>query len=149
MALWQMHMIAMPERSRLQAFEAQDVPLRYSWQSWSGVRRADGMVVFAIAEADVEADDSGCRCLLWSRDAIRRFGARAGEERLAHCRLALCHGNAEALVVGADALVASSSTLELRVERIAEQYWALWGSATQARRLDGAAPPARLSRAAA
>jgi len=129
--------IPIRELSRLRAFQAQHVALKYSWLSWSGVRQLDGVVVFAMAEDDVETDDGGSRCLLWSRDAGARFGTLGSNERLAHCRLAAWHGTAEGLLVRSDALVVSAETLGVRVERIVEQYWALWGSADLARRADG------------
>src|ERR1700682_1292181 len=53
--------------SREAAFEVQGVALQYPARSWSGVRFEDGMVVFAMREADVQVHDDGYRCLLWSR----------------------------------------------------------------------------------
>jgi hypothetical protein len=97
MPLCEIRTISNQEMCRLRAFHAQGVALKYSWRSWSGVRRHDGVIVFAIAESDVEASNSGC--LLPDR-----------------------------------AQVASYDTIGLRVEKIAEQYWALWGSVTQSRR---------------
>ncbi len=146
----EIHALFTPELSRLQAFQAQGVTLKYSWRSWSGVRSLDGVVVFAIAESEVEADDRGCRCLLWSREAAARFGREASEERLAHCRLATMHGSAEGVLVRSDARVASTDSFELRVEHLPGQYWAWWGCAAQAWRQRGSAPRTRFaSRAAA
>src|SRR2546426_7160576 len=52
--------------SRVHAFEAQGVTLRYPARSWSGVRFDDGVVVFALRECDVEGHDDGFSCLLWA-----------------------------------------------------------------------------------
>ena len=137
---WHVEAILPPDCSRLEAFQAQGVSLKHSWRSWSGVRHVDGVVVFAIMECEVQADDEGSRCLLWSAESKARFGLQASEERLAHCRLAGWHGGAEGILVRSNALVHPSETIELRVERIAEQYWALWGCAAQGRRVREAAP---------
>ena len=145
MHLCEIRPISSLQRFRLSAFRAQGVPLKHSWTSWSGVRSVDGVVIFAIPAAAVEADDSGCRCLLWSRATDARFGRRASDERLAHCRLAVCHGSAEGILVPANARVASSETFGLRVEPVAGQYWALWGLAAQSRRAGSAAPRLRFA----
>ena len=124
-----------PGPTVLEAFHAQGVALKHSWRSGSGVRAADGVVVFAIMENDVQTDEGGSRCLLWSPEAGARLGPRAGEERLAHCRLAAWQISAAGILVPANAMVTSTETIELRVERIADQYWGFWGCATQARRV--------------
>ena len=51
-----------------------------------------------------------------------------------HCRLVVCRGNAEGILLPDRAEVVSYDTIGLRVEKIAEQYWALWGSVSQSRR---------------
>ena len=118
--------------SRVRAFQAHDVALTYSWRSWSGVRRQDGGVVFALPERDVHADDGGCRCLLWWRDGVESWlGHESSEERLSHCRLAASQGSAEGFLVRADSVVAASEMLGLRVQKVADQYWALWGWAAR------------------
>ena len=137
------HGISTPDTSRLRAFEAQSVILKHPWRSWSGVRHIDGVVVFAIPEGDVQADDGGSRCLLWWREADARFGQQESMQRLAHCQVAAWQGSAEGILVRSAANVACRETIELRVERVAEQYWALWGSAAQARRLREVAPGRR------
>ena len=134
-----------PHFSRLEAFQAQGVSLKHSWRSWSGVRQVDGVVVFALVESDVQSDDDGSRCLLWSWESTARFGLQASAERLAHCRLAAWHAAAEGILVRSDALVPSRETFELRVERLASEYWALWGSAAQGRRLRETVPDMRFA----
>jgi hypothetical protein len=134
MPLCEIRTISNQEMCRLRAFHAQGVALKYSWRSWSGVRRHDGVIVFAIAESDVESDDGGCRCLVWSYAAEARFGRQSSQERLAHCRLAVCRGSAEGILLPDRAQVVSYDTVALRVEKIDDQYWALWGSVTQSRR---------------
>ena len=138
MPLCEIRTISNQEMCRLRAFHAQGVTLKHSWRSWSGVRRYDGVIVFAIAQADVAADNSGCRCVLWSYAAEARFGRQGSAERLAHCRLAACRGSAEGILLADRAQLASYETIGFRVEKIAEQYWALWGSVAQSRR-----PPRR------
>ena len=131
---WHIRRIFTSDLSRLDAFGAQGVSLKYSWRSWSGVRHADGMVVFAILEGDVQADDGGSRCLLWSSEAAARFGQQASEERLGHCRLALRHGGAEGIFVRSDSRVNECQTVDLQVDRVSEQYWASWGHAVCSQR---------------
>jgi hypothetical protein len=134
MPLCEIRTISNQEMCRLRAFHAHGVALKYSWRSWSGVRRHDGVIVFAIAESDVEAGNSGSRCLVWSYAAEARLGRQSSQERLAHCRLAVCRGRAEGILLPDRAQVVSYETVELRVEKIADQYWAVWGSVTQSRR---------------
>jgi len=85
--------------ARTKAFEARGVWLQDVRASWSGVRKSDGLVVFALWARAIESRDGGCCCLLWAPNAA---GARpwsdsaAGRERLEHCKEALAQGRAEA-----------------------------------------------------
>src|SRR4029077_11037682 len=87
---------------RTRAFEARGVSLHDPRTSWSGVRKADGMVVMALWRAAVQARDGGCACLLWSPNVA---GTRpwsdtpAGRERLEHCKLAIEREDAEGMLV--------------------------------------------------
>lgn len=124
-----------PERklSRVQAFDAQGVTLRYPARSWSGVRRSDGVVVLAMREGDVQVYAEGYRCLLWSpvvEGATEWVDRPSKLERLEHCRIAALHGGAEGLVVrGEAAQVDCNAVLALHVEKRGAVYWATWGSA--------------------
>src|SRR3989442_6020076 len=107
--------------SRVHAFEAQGVTLRYPARSWSGVRLEDGVVVLALRECDVEGHDDGFSCLLWAPliEGVTQWVDRPSRhERLEHCRLALVHGGADGLLVCGDAaLVEPDALLALRVEK--------------------------------
>lgn len=132
MALCEIYAISNRDHLRMRAFRAQGIELLHSWRSWSGVRPNDGVVVFAIAQADVVVDDGGCRCLLWSRATVEaRLGRQCSDERLAHCRLAVIQESAEGILLRADARVACHQAVALRVRKMADEYWALWGSAGQ------------------
>ena len=121
--------------SRVHAFEAQGVTLRYQARSWSGVRFDDGVVVLALRERDVEGHDDGFSCLLWAPpiEGITQWADRPSrQERLEHCRLALVHGGADGLLVCGDAaLVEPDALLALRVEKRGDEYWATWGFAAR------------------
>src|SRR4051812_31624771 len=59
--------------------------------SWSGVRKADGMVVMALWQAAIRSDDGTCSCLLWAPNIEGQrpwSDTGAGQERLDHCKLA-------------------------------------------------------------
>jgi len=124
--------------SRADAFEAQGVTLRYPARSWSGVRLADGVVVLAMRECDVQAGDQGFSCLLWGpliEGATEWADRPSKQERLEHCRLAVLHGGAEGLLVcGEAAQVDPDEVLALRVEKRRDEYWATWGSAARRQR---------------
>ena len=115
--------------SRAAAFKQHGVTVTLFSASWSGVRSADGMVVFIVRADDVIVDSEGFRCLLWAPDADRTQSPTR-EERLEHCILALSHGQAEGLLAFAEGTeVEPSLVLSIRVERHRRQYWAKWGSA--------------------
>lgn len=118
--------------TRVQAFSDQGVTLKYPSRSWSGVREEDGAVVIAIRESEIQSSFDGFRCLLWApviEGATEWVDRPAKQERLGHCRLALSHGGADALVVaGPNAEVEQNFVLPLRVERIGAEFWAFWGS---------------------
>src|SRR5262245_53882294 len=86
--------------SRVMAFDAQVVTLRYLSHSWSGARGSGGAVVIAIHATCIHVDDGGCSCLLWSPAiAAKEWMERAShEERLEHCRLAVRYGAAGGLL---------------------------------------------------
>jgi len=121
--------------SRVDAFEAQGVTLRYPARSWSGVRLEDGVVVLALRECDVEGHDEGFSCLLWApliEGGTPWVDRPSRHERLEHCRLALVHGGADGLLVCGDAaLVEPDAMLALRVEKRRDEYWATWGFAAR------------------
>jgi hypothetical protein len=130
--------------ARTKAFEARGVWLQDVRASWSGVRKSDGLVVFALWARAIESRDGGCCCLLWAPNAA---GARpwsdsaAGRERLEHCKAALAQGRAEALLVHGEALegrlpedrartvlgVDPATVVAIRVEHRGDEYWAVWG----------------------
>jgi alkylation response protein AidB-like acyl-CoA dehydrogenase len=118
------------------AFEREGVTLVYPSRSWGGVRYDDGAVVFAIRSDEVQAAQPGFGCLLWAPnvDGARPWAdAAGGRERLKHCRLALAHGGAEALIVdGARNAVEPDNVLALRVVRRDAEYWARWASPSRA-----------------
>ncbi|HWI38703.1 MAG TPA: hypothetical protein VNU64_19785 [Burkholderiales bacterium] len=130
--------------ARTRAFEARGVHLADPRTSWGGVRKADGAIVLGLWAANVVSRDGSCRYLLWAPNA---GGARpwsdsaGGVERLAHCRAALERGSAEGLLVYGDALegylpedkahailgVDAEVVIELAVEQVGDEYWAVWG----------------------
>jgi hypothetical protein len=121
--------------SRVLAFEAQGVALKYPLHSWSGLRPDDGVIVVGIRATDVQVDDCGCSCLLWSpaTDPSEGMDRASHLERFEHCSLAVCHGAAEALLAyGEDEAFKAGEVIALRVVRIGNQYWAKWGSVARA-----------------
>lgn len=131
--------------ARAKAFEARGVWLQDPRSSWSGVRKSDGRIVFALWAQAVESRDGGCCCLLWapnSEDARPWSDTAAGRERLEHCKAALDRG-AEALLVHGEPLegrlpedrartvlgVDPDTVLSIRVEKRGLEFWAAWGSA--------------------
>jgi hypothetical protein len=131
--------------ARTKAFEARGVWLQDARSSWSGVRKSDSVVVFALWAKAVQSRDGGCCCLLWApnTDGARPWSdTTAGRERLEHCKLALDSG-AEALLVHGESLedrlpedrartvhgVDPDTVVSIRVERRGSEYWAAWGSA--------------------
>ena len=133
--------------SRSNAFAAMGVWLHDPRTSWSGIRKADGMVVMALWRAAVQTIDGGCACLLWSpnsQDARPWSDSAAGRERLEHCKLAMQRGAAEALLVHGEPLegrlpedrarsvlgIDTRTVVHLRVELRGGEYWGLWGKKT-------------------
>lgn len=129
---------------RSRAFGARGVYLQDPRTSWSGIRKADGMVVIAIWRAAIQAVDGGCACLLWSpnKDGARPWSdSAAGRERLEHCKLALERGAAEGLLVHGQPAegrlpedrarsvfgIDPETVVQLRVELRGSEYWATWG----------------------
>lgn len=129
------------EFSRARAFYRLGVILTFPARSRSGLRGDDGVVVFAMAAAQVLSDDWGFSCLLWApvpRIARTPVDLPTHAERLEHCRLAMRHGVAEGFLVYGDAPAApGDEALALRIVRAGKEYWAKWGSAARA------VPPAR------
>jgi hypothetical protein len=130
--------------SRTKAFEAQGVWLQDVRTSWSGVRKVDGAVVFALWAQAVESQQGGCSCLLWAPNLEGRrpwSDSAAGRERLEHCKAALARGSAEGLLVQGESLegrlpedrarsvlgIDPETVVRFRVERRGDEYWAAWG----------------------
>jgi hypothetical protein len=130
--------------SRSAAFEARGVYLANARTSWSGVRRADGVVVIGLWADAVQSRDGGCSCLLWAPNSA---GSRpwsdtpGGQERRQHCELALAGALAEGLLIYGERLdghvpedkarsvhgVDPQTVVHLRVEKRGAEYWAVWG----------------------
>lgn len=122
--------------SRARAFESQGVTLTFPARSRSGVRHADGMVVFAIAAASVRHEHWGCTCLLWApapAAAAAAVDVASHAETLKHCRLAMRQGVAEGfLVYDAEPAPHGVDVVALRVVKAGQEYWAKWGFAPRA-----------------
>jgi hypothetical protein len=127
--------------SRIEAFAAQGVTLQDPFHSWSGIRDADGAVVFAMREADVRASADGFCCRLWAPAALTATDLPDREERLRHCRLAMMLGGADGLLVSRDSAdVQCGAVLTLNVEKRRNEYWATWGSTVRGTWMAGRAP---------
>jgi hypothetical protein len=124
-----------PLPSWRRACELQGIPLKYPTRSSSGVRFDDGAVVFAIRAEEVLTEDQYCNVLLWTPPAgdPRPGGdAAASRERLKHCRIAARRGEAVGILVhGERRGVDGDACLALQVEKVANEYWARWRSATR------------------
>ena len=131
--------------SRTSAFQARGIYLPEVGNSWSGVPKADGMVVFSLWVRGIVSGPDGCSCLLWQPNlagAQPWSTTEAGKLRLEHCRLALAQGAAEGLLVHGEALdgylpehkartvhgVDPEVVVNLTVQQRGEQYWAVWGA---------------------
>ena len=131
---------------RMKAFEARGVWLQDARVSWSGVRKTDGMVVFALWAQSIESRDGGCRYLLWAPNADGRrpwSDTVGGRERLEHCKTALERGGAEGFLVQGERLedrlpedraktvlgVEPDTVIAFEVELRGSEYWAAWGKA--------------------
>lgn len=134
--------------ARSKAFAARGVFLDDARSDWSGVRRADGRVVFALWADTVVASDGTCRYLLWmpNTGGARPWSEKpAGRARLEHCRRALENGRAEGLLAYGEALqgfipedkahtvygIDADVVLELQVQMRGDEYWAVWGKRTR------------------
>ena len=134
--------------SRASAFQARGIYLPEVDTSWSGVRKADGMVVFSLWAGGIVSGPEGCSCLLWQpnlKDAQPWSDTESGKLRLEHCRLALAQGAAEGLLVHGEALdgylpehkartvhgVDPEVVVHLTVQQRGEEYWAVWGAKTE------------------
>lgn len=122
--------------SRARAFESHGVALAYPARSRSGVRHADGMVVFAIAAALVRHEHWGFSCMLWAPAppaAAAAVDSASHAETLDHCRLAMRHGVAEGLLVyDAELAPIGVDVVTLRVVKAGKEYWGKWGFAPRA-----------------
>jgi hypothetical protein len=131
--------------SRTKAFQARGVYLPDVANSWSGVRKADGVVVMSLWAGGIVSGNDGCSCLLWGPNVE---GSRPwsdtgpGKVRLEHCRLALKQGGAEGLLVHGEQLaghlpehkarsvhgVDPEVVVRFKVEQRGEEFWAVWGA---------------------
>src|SRR5678810_133454 len=92
---------------RMKAFEARGIWIESARRSWSGVRKADGMVVFALWAQSIESQHGGCCYLLWAPNSEggRPWSDTAGgRERLEHCKAALERGAGEGFLVRGERL---------------------------------------------
>lgn len=129
---------------RTSAFQARGVWLQDVRTSWSGVRKTDGAIVFALWASAIESKRGGCRCLLWApnRQGLRPWSdTAAGRERLEHCKAAVALGGAEGLLVHGEPLegrlpedrartvlgVDPQTVIHFLVEQHGDEYWAAWG----------------------
>lgn len=129
------------------AFEWRGVTLSYPARSRSGLRDADGVVVFAMPRCRVRVNDWGCSCLLWLPSDTghgEELAGAIGRERLRHCRLAVRLGMAEGFLLDAHGVPAApTEVLSLRVMRAGAEYWATWGGVARASGRRGTAEDAR------
>ena len=127
------------------AFAARSVWLGDGSRNWSGVRKADSGVVFALWHRSIEiVEGGGCACLLWAPnvDGGRAWSdTDAGKERREHCKAAIERGGAEGLLVHGESLanrlpedrarsihgIEAGMVLPMRIEMRGEEYWAAWG----------------------
>ena len=129
---------------RSRAFAARGVYLKDPGRSWSGTRRADGKVVFALWRHAVRIQDGACWCLLWAPnvDGTRPWSdTEAGRERLEHCKLAAAQAGVEGMLVHGEALegwlpedrarsvqgIDLAAVIRLEVVPRGEEFWGLWG----------------------
>ena len=120
-----------------QAFRRRGVVLAHPARSRSGLREADGVVVFAMPRSRVRVNDWGCSCPLWLPvDAGPRNNRDAGvaEERFQHCRLAMQLGMAEGFLLDAQNEPATDcDVLSLHVMQRGAEFWATWGGVARSR----------------
>ena len=135
---------------RTKAFQARGIWLFDPRTSWSGIRKSDGMVIFALWRPSIRSEHGACRSLLWSPNTA---GSRpwsdsvAGRERHAHCVSALARGSAQGLLVHGEALadrlpedrahtvtgVDPETIIDLHVEQRGGEFWAIWGKTAAAK----------------
>lgn len=130
--------------SRSKAFQARSVYLQDARTSWSGVRKADGMVVMAMWQAAVRSQDGGCACLLWAPNVNGKRSwsdTPAGRERQEHCKLAMAGNGVEGLLVYGQPLegrlpedlartisgIDAETVVLFKIEMRGAEYWATWG----------------------
>ena len=120
-----------------QAFRRRGVVLAHPARSRSGLREADGVVVFAIPQSRVRVNDWGCSCPLWlPADAGPRTDGDAAvrEERVQHCRLAVQLGMAEGFLLDAQDLPAAAcDMISVHVIQRGAEFWATWGGVARSR----------------
>lgn len=127
--------------ARGKAFEMRGATVQSRIYSRSGVRAEDDTIIFAIPAEDVQHSDTATTnsCCLWApnTDGAHPWSDKpGGQERLAHCVLALARGHAEGMLVygkgpeGAPAAksagVDADHVLNLKIEKRGEEYWATW-----------------------
>jgi len=135
---------------RTQAFQARGIWLYEPSTSWSGIRKSDGAVVFALWFASIQSEGGACRTLLWApnTDGGRPWSdSPAGRERRDHCMYALARGSAHGLLMHGETLpdrlpeerahtvagVDPETLIDLQVEQRGPEFWAVWGKAAAAR----------------
>ena len=142
---------AAKQRSRLmprtRAFQARGVWLQAERTSWSGIRKSDGEIVFAVWAGAVESKSGGCQVLLWApniKGSRPWSDTAAGLERLAHCETAIERGAAEGILIHGTALEGHlpeeraqsvhgadpETVLRFKVEKRGDEFWAAWGTHT-------------------
>jgi hypothetical protein len=129
--------------ARNKAFEMHGATPSNRYWSRSGVRPADGMVILNLWAADVRTEQGICSCLLWAPnlDGSRPWSDKpGGQERLAHCGLALERGIAQGLLVYGEALegslpedkalsvdgVDAENVVDMKIEKRGKEFWATW-----------------------
>ena len=134
---------------RTKAFQARGIWLYEPRTSWSGIRKSDGAVLFALWLASIQSEDGACRSLLWSPNTDGRrpwSDSPAGRERREHCVYALARGRAQGLLVHGEALadrlpedrahtvmgVDPETIIDLQVEQRGAEFWAVWGKRARA-----------------
>jgi hypothetical protein len=130
--------------SRNRAFEMRGVHLQSPSWSRSGVRKADGKVVFTVWSSDIKTNGGGCHYRLWTPNvdgSCEWSDTPGGKERLEHCKLAAQAGEAEGLLVHGQKIegtlpddkaasiegVDPEVVLLMQVEMRGKEYWATWG----------------------
>ena len=138
--------------SRQAAFQARGVFSADVHSGWSGVRKADSVVVMTLWAPAVQVNAGRCSQLLWTPnvDGSRPWSdTAAGQERFRHCKLALERGGAEGMLVYGEHFDGESAeynartiygveperVVRFKVEQKGAEYWATWGAKRAARAL--------------